>query len=161
MKGYIYVLTNPAMPGLVKIGRSIHGGRKRAEQLDCTAVPLPFEVFFEMTFADIEEAELAIHEAVAAHRINRSREFFSIAPEVAAKTVMAEWLRSESYSIVDDYDCYVLQMVQKIATTFNGSVTEVVNAFMSEIDPAAIELALERVRDRAAASRERTEAMGL
>jgi len=161
VKGYIYVLTNPAMPGLVKIGRSIHGGKKRAEQLDCTAVPLPFEVFFEMTFTELEEAELAIHEDLAQHRINRSREFFSVNPEVAAKAVMSEWLRAESCSIVADYDHYHLHLIYGAAKSHNASTEDFVEALMSEIDHAAIELAVERVRDRTRAALERKAAAGL
>ena len=41
---YVYVLTNPAMPGLVKIGRTDSSDpTTRVTQLYPTGVPVPFE----------------------------------------------------------------------------------------------------------------------
>jgi hypothetical protein len=161
VKGYIYVLTNPAMPGLVKIGRSIHGGRKRAEQIDGTGVPMPFDVYFEMTFTDPEDAELSIHETLRGKRVNPAREFFCMDPESAARAVMEEWLRDPGYSLIPDFDQYLFDMVSKSAEVHGAGAEEFVEALLSEIDPAAIALAIERIRDRSRAARERIEAAGL
>ena len=43
-KGIVYVLTNAAMPGLVKIGKTAQKDlNKRLEQLYGTGVPVPFD----------------------------------------------------------------------------------------------------------------------
>ena len=89
--GYVYVLSNPAMPGIVKIGRSKHSGRIRAVEIykqGGTGVPMPFKMEFEIWSKDCVEAELLIHEILDDKRINSNREFFSIDIEVAVKNVM-------------------------------------------------------------------------
>ena len=45
--GIVYVLTNPAMPGLVKIGKTSRGSIDvRLNELYSTGVPVPFECAF-------------------------------------------------------------------------------------------------------------------
>jgi hypothetical protein len=79
--GYIYILSNKAMPGIFKIGRSIKGGQARAKEIyrqGGTGVPAPFKLEFEV-FSNYHSAhEKIIHEKLADFRINRAREFFEI-----------------------------------------------------------------------------------
>lgn len=79
-KGYVYVLSNPSMPDLVKIGRSIHGGRGRADDLyrNDTGVPTPFELEFEILVSNAPLLEEMTHQALAEYRVNARREFFRI-----------------------------------------------------------------------------------
>ena len=80
----VYVLTNPVMPGLVKIGYTTQEeANKRIEQLYTTGVPVPFKLEFACKVQNAEEVERALHIAFAPYRINPKREFFSIAPEQA------------------------------------------------------------------------------
>ncbi len=75
----IYVLTNPAMPGLVKIGKTTQlevDGRMR--QLYSTGVPVPFDCAFACQVKDAAEVEKALHYAFGNTRINPNREFFKI-----------------------------------------------------------------------------------
>ena len=45
--GIVYVLTNPAMPGIVKIGKTSRGSiDARLNELYSTGVPVPFECAF-------------------------------------------------------------------------------------------------------------------
>jgi len=49
-QGIVYVLINPAMPGLIKIGRTNQEDVKyRMSQLYTTGVPLPFECVYAAT----------------------------------------------------------------------------------------------------------------
>ena len=75
-QGYVYVLSNPSMPGVVKIGRSKSGGKHRAQQMYTTGVPEPFHLEFEVLVKDAEEAEAYAHEQLKDCRVNGSREFF-------------------------------------------------------------------------------------
>ena len=78
----IYVLTNPAMPGLVKIGKTtqqeVDG---RMKQLYGTGVPVPFDCAFACQVKDAHEVEKALHFAFGNMRVNPNREFFRIETE--------------------------------------------------------------------------------
>lgn len=77
-EGIVYVLTNEAMPGLVKIGYTTQAINDRLSNLYSTGVPLPFECAFACHTENIEELEKALHAAFAPNRINPKREFFQI-----------------------------------------------------------------------------------
>ena len=80
----VYLLTNPAMPGLVKIGRtSQEDAQKRLDGLYTTGVPVPFELIFACRVEDSAKVEQALHTAFAPQRVNPRREFFRIEPEQA------------------------------------------------------------------------------
>ena len=84
MPNIVYVLTNPAMPGLVKIGMTDnYDVQRRMRDLYSTGVPLPFECVIAREIEDREavEIEKALHTAFGPNRINGSREFFQIEPE--------------------------------------------------------------------------------
>jgi hypothetical protein len=75
----VYVVTNPAMPGLVKIGWTENTDAKiRIDQLYTTGVPVPFEIAYACKTSRGEEVEKALHTAFAPHRVNPKREFFRI-----------------------------------------------------------------------------------
>jgi hypothetical protein len=75
----VYVVTNPAMPGLVKIGRTTHEeAQMRLGQLYSTGVPFPFKLEFACRVVNPDEVEAALHTAFAPNRVNPRREFFQI-----------------------------------------------------------------------------------
>jgi hypothetical protein len=76
--GYVYIMTNPAMPGLVKIGSTKLMPEKRAHELSkSTAVPHPFQVEASHLFDDELRAERELGSALAQYRVNSSREFYA------------------------------------------------------------------------------------
>lgn len=80
----VYVLTNAAMPGLIKIGMTRgNEAASRTSQLYTTGVPLPFECAYECAVGNAAEVERALHEAFAPFRINPNREFFRMEPRQA------------------------------------------------------------------------------
>lgn len=81
MADIVYILTNEAMPGLAKIGRTNGDLAVRVRQLFQTGVPLPFEVFFACEVSNSASVEEKLHDAFGDHRVSKSREFFRIAPE--------------------------------------------------------------------------------
>lgn len=87
-EGYIYCLTNEAMPGLVKIGEMHTEGRTpedRIRELYTTGVPLPFFIEFAKKVQNPVEAEGRIHAFLNDKRLNPRREFFKTSPEVVSK----------------------------------------------------------------------------
>lgn len=78
-EGIVYVLKNPAMPGMVKIGKTTRTEvHIRMSELYTTGVPLPFECSFAGKVKDIKAIESALHLGFDKNRINQSREFFSV-----------------------------------------------------------------------------------
>ena len=77
----VYVLTNPAMPGLVKIGKTTQDQPDtRVAQLYSTGVPVPFTIEYACEVENPDNVEAAVHEAFDPQRINPKREFFQIEP---------------------------------------------------------------------------------
>ena len=82
--GIVYVLTNPAIPGMVKIGMTNRDSVDiRMKELFNTSVPLPFELEHASKVSDSEKVEKALHIAFHPYRIHAQREFFKINPEQA------------------------------------------------------------------------------
>ncbi len=80
--GIVYVLTNPAMQDLVKIGMTTRDDiTKRLSELYTTGVPLPFECEYAVTVKDVSRVERALHLAFGRSRLNPNREFFEIEVE--------------------------------------------------------------------------------
>lgn len=80
MKGYIYVLENPAMPQIHKIGKTTRDPFARAEELSAsTGIPTAFVLVFQQSFNDCHKAEKKIHASLTARqgRLSNSREFFT------------------------------------------------------------------------------------
>ena len=92
MNEIIYILTNEAMAGYVKIGKTANNLEQRVRDLSAsTSVPLPFTVFYACKVKDANFVEHQLHDAFDNNRVNPRREFFQIAPErVVAALKLAE-----------------------------------------------------------------------
>jgi hypothetical protein len=71
--GYVYVLINQSMPGLIKIGITTRDARSRARELSNTSVPTPFEVAFEIFSENYEALEKTVHKALDDFRVSGNR----------------------------------------------------------------------------------------
>ena len=79
MAGIIYLLTNEAMPGLVKIGKTSRDSPQvRMAELYSTGVPVPFDCVKAKRVDDEGAIEQALHTAFRPYQINSQREFFQI-----------------------------------------------------------------------------------
>ena len=82
--GIVYVLTNPAMPDLVKIGMTNRNSvDDRLKELFNTSVPVPFECAYACKVENCGVVEKTLHLAFHPYRIHSQREFFKINPEQA------------------------------------------------------------------------------
>ena len=72
------MLTNRAMPGVVKIGRTGQSVEQRMQSLYTTGVPWPFECQGARRVPNGRVVEEALHQAFAPHRENGQREFFAV-----------------------------------------------------------------------------------
>lgn len=86
-RGKIYILTNDAMPGYIKIGRTTGTLEKRMKDLDKTGCPLPFRCHYAVEVDDHEKKEDYIHDTFKDYRVRENREFFKLAPERAVSAL--------------------------------------------------------------------------
>lgn len=83
-KEIVYVLSNSAMPGILKIGKTTQADVSlRMNQLYTTGVPVPFECVYAIEVEDCSKVESALHIAFGPSRVNPNREFFKIEAEQA------------------------------------------------------------------------------
>jgi hypothetical protein len=81
--GFVYILSNEAMPGIYKIGvtgRDELDNRINELYAGKTNIPLPFECVFACKVENYKDVEKIIHNAFMDTRINPNREFFTIDP---------------------------------------------------------------------------------
>ena len=77
--GYIYVLSNPKMPRLLKIGFTCVSVERRCREISsATGVPHEFTIEYFRLTEDAEDAEETIHRELEAYRVNENREFFAV-----------------------------------------------------------------------------------
>ena len=88
--GWVYVLTNPAFPGLVKIGCTGRSPHDRARELSsATGVPFPYVVAWACPVADWRAVEARTHGKLHRCRPNGYREFFRCSVAEARREVEA------------------------------------------------------------------------
>ena len=75
--GTVYIISNPAMPGLVKIGKTINL-EARLQSLYSSGVPMPFRCIYAKEVDNYSEVERKLHKGLNSHRENSNREFFRI-----------------------------------------------------------------------------------
>ena len=79
----VYILTNEAMPGIIKIGWTDNAVEQRMKELDKTGTPLPFTCFYAKRVDDPRFVESKLHEAFDEFRIRENREFFRMSADQA------------------------------------------------------------------------------
>lgn len=81
--GIVYILTNAAMPGYIKIGLTQQDDvAARVKGLDNTSLPLPFECYFSARVPDCRRLERTLHFVFGDKRARGNREFFTANPDL-------------------------------------------------------------------------------
>lgn len=102
-KGYVYILSNPSMPGILKVGKTTRDPENRAQELYQTGVPTPFRVVFSVYCPDCHGLEQAVHSDLAKFRVSAGREFFIVDPSTAERAV--SFRHHEQISMMIDEFC--------------------------------------------------------
>jgi hypothetical protein len=111
MEGIIYILTNPIMPGIIKIGKTTQEDVKlRMAQLYSTGVPVPFECEYAAKVNNIDEVERALHTAFGPDRVNPKREFFEI--EANQAITIIKLLEIENVSPLVEQEAEIIDEVE-------------------------------------------------
>jgi hypothetical protein len=90
MRGYVYVLTNLALPGLVKIGFSTKDPSLRVAELSNTSIPTPYELRYEVLTDDPYELEQSLHKDLRETGEHAGKEFFKLSVLAAINVVRSK-----------------------------------------------------------------------
>ncbi len=107
--GYVYVLINPSLENMVKIGKTTKDPQTRAEELSsATGVPTKFIVAYKEYFSDCAAAEKYVHTILAekGYRIAENREFFDVPLDEVVKVIsqLPREVLNHTQSVTDTAD---------------------------------------------------------
>ena len=71
MKGWVYVITNESMPGLVKVGWSRKDPAYRAKSLDGSGTPYPYQTKYVVLVDNAYEIEQAALRELVSKRVKK------------------------------------------------------------------------------------------
>lgn len=162
-KGYVYILSNSSMPGILKIGKTTRTVEQRCNELWQTGVPTPFAVVDQVLSPNCSELEEWMHERFIDARVSASREFFAVT-EDQATAALGDLLREQVYGLIQEFtpDLELVDMglgldeisLYTMAAWLDVDAREVVSA-MNFLLPDELRPALERyqakVQERAEA----------
>jgi hypothetical protein len=89
-EGYIYCISNPSMPDILKIGmteRHVITRLKEANSSDTWRPPTPFVIEFAKKVSNVKDKEKTLHALLEQYteRVNPRREFFRVSVEEVRK----------------------------------------------------------------------------
>lgn len=102
IKGWVYVISNKAMDGILKVGHSTKDPELRAQELNHTGSPHPYEVEYEILVEEPYRVEQAVHKTLYKYR--EGKEWFRCTPEqaiLAIKQVSGDKLILENFKLAD------------------------------------------------------------
>ena len=104
--GYVYILENDSMPGLIKIGKTARNTHERAKELsNLTSIPTPFRIVFELSSDKYEILEREVHSRLAQYRVGPNREFFKCPIGIVIKAlgeIDSEHLKAADRSLAEN-----------------------------------------------------------
>jgi T5orf172 domain len=127
--GFVYVMSNRAMPGMVKVGCTEKLAEDRAKKLHDTGVPLPFEVEFRAATSHFEAVEDEAHAILAPFRVAANREFFWTSPVEAIDAVKKALVSAASIAAWESDDPHKVKRGDRVALTMEGGDLFVVLAY--------------------------------
>ena len=78
-KGFVYILDNPSLEGMVKIGATTKKPSKRCWELSSsTSIPTPFNIVYYQPSMNPFKVESIVHTILDEYRVNKNREFFKV-----------------------------------------------------------------------------------
>lgn len=110
MSGFVYIMSNPAFPHLLKIGKSKKDPTiDRVSELNQTGVPFPFKVEYFVMVGDESGLEKSLHGHFADRRVNTNREFFELELTVAIQALEAQADKFGGVKYVENHTAHRIQ----------------------------------------------------
>jgi len=142
MTEIVYILTNPVIPDLIKIGRTTNLEDRLRSLSSHSGVPVPFECYYACEVSDSQDVEKRLHSAFGDHRINPKREFFRINPErvqIILEALSLKDITPATDIVEDDEDVETLRRANERRPAFKFSLVNVpVGAILHFIKDEAV-----------------------
>jgi len=125
--GIVYIISNPSMPGLVKIGKTINL-QSRLQSLYSSGVPMPFRCIYAKEVENYSEVERKLHKGLNSHRENSNREFFRIAEEAVInflELVPGKDITPREDDFEDKEDERAFERATRIGQRFNFNMVQI------------------------------------
>ena len=140
---FVYIMSNPSLKGLIKVGMSVNVEKRRRELSSSTSIPDPFsiEYVFTVPITLVGKAEKIAH--MALRGFQQKKEYFSCTPTEAIPLIKQELDKHIRFSTIDvkaikstirDYTDRISTLRQEIVSTNNEYhlETEKQNNFFSQ-----------------------------
>lgn len=104
--GFVYILVNDFLKGLVKIGMTASDPKRRARELSGTGLPAPFKVYAYLQTSRYVAVEDLVHRILTKltkRRVNQNREFYKIKPREALEIL------TDVSRVLDPEDCRIVE----------------------------------------------------
>ena len=129
MSNIVYILTNPYMPNLIKIGETDNLEQRIKDLSSHSGVPVAFECFYACEVkGDKGKVEELLHAGLENYRVNKKREFFEFSPGRARDLLMLAQERdvTPGRDIVENVEEQeALNKARKKAANFNFSMVDI------------------------------------
>lgn len=136
--GFVYVLRNEAMPGLVKVGFTMKSPEDRAAELFSSGVPQPFSVVFAVMCDDPQSVEQRTHLCLSPFRLANNREFFRVNESHAVFCLMSVIAaRFEDVNIVKDWMVVKPLSIENFAIALNIDISDASSLISDTLDSIA------------------------
>ena len=135
--GFVYVLTNPSMPGIVKAGKTSWLPEDRSQKLYTTGVPEPFDVAFRLETSRPDMVERHAHDSLGDYRVNPKREFFRVSTDEAIEAVRLAAVDAAGIAAWDDGTTVYVKRGDRIALTLEAGQIFALMSFPNILSPSA------------------------
>lgn len=122
MPNIIYIVTNPCMPELCKIGLTTNLAERLRSLSSSTAAPMPFELYYAAEIRDdfsLQQVERDIHYAFHPERVSHNREFFRMNPERAKRIL--KLLEKPGSGVDEEDEEYVRDVISETTKSGKGN----------------------------------------
>jgi hypothetical protein len=100
IRGWVYVIMNKSMPGILKVGFTTKDPALRADELNNTGTPFAYEVLYDIHVPDPQGLEQRVHQALDA--FHAGKEWFKCSVPHAISAIRAQAGSAKIYETVNE-----------------------------------------------------------
>ncbi len=142
--GFIYIMSNPSFPYLLKIGKTTRTTIERAKEISSSSgVPTPFKIDYEIMTPSLDVAEKNILKQLDKYRHRKEREFFKLPLNQAIIIAKEEIIRL----LETDIGSLKSRLDKRVEKTRNDLIEEIEDKekYLSELKP---EISLKNIKKK-------------